>query len=70
MVSPDGRRIITASADGLAHIFDSRDGFELMKLTGHRDIVFDALFTPDGKTVVTDCGDGSLRFWRTTKLSP
>ena len=67
--SPDGRRIVTASADNYARIFDPVDGFELLKLQGHHDIVFDALLTPDNKTLITDCGDGSLRFWRTDKNS-
>ncbi len=63
--SPDGKRIITASADNFARICDPRDGFELMKLSGHQDIVFDAIMTPDGKSILTDCGDGKIRIWRT-----
>ena len=61
--SPDGRRLVTASLDGTARIWDAETGRPLMQLTGHTARVNFAAYSPDGKYVVTASHDKSARIW-------
>ena len=60
--SRDGARMITASADGTARVWDSKTGAELRSLK-HTEAVANAAFSPDGRTIATNSFDGMLRFW-------
>src|SRR5207245_986735 len=51
--SPDGRRILTASDDGTARIWDGRTGEPLTPLLRQRGRVQAANFSPDGTQIVT-----------------
>jgi WD40 repeat protein/TPR repeat protein len=61
--SPDGSRIVTASADHSARIFDVRTGVEIAKLLGHKEGVKSAAFNPDGAHVVTASADETAIIW-------
>ena len=61
--SPDGSRILTASADTTARIWDSATGAQLGVLSGHADRVFDAAFSADGARIVTASRDKTARVW-------
>ncbi len=61
--SPDGTRIVTASYDGTARVWDARTGKELLKLEGHSREIYDAAFSPDGTRIVTASDDGTARVW-------
>ncbi len=41
--SPDGTRILTASADGTAQLWEADTGKNIMVLEGHTDIIQDAV---------------------------
>jgi WD40 repeat protein len=60
--SRDGRRVVTASIDGDARIWDAATGEPLWVLSGHGGTVFDASFSPDGKWVVTG-GPATAGLW-------
>ena len=47
--SPDGQRIVTASYDGTAKVWDAARGQELVALTGHNGRITSAVTVPMGK---------------------
>jgi eukaryotic-like serine/threonine-protein kinase len=61
--SPDGTRIVTASHDKTARIWDSRTGIQLAVLKGHGGTVRSAAYSPDGTRIVTASGDKTARIW-------
>ena len=60
--SPDGARIVTASSDATARLWDL-EGNETAVLRGHEGPLSDAAFAPDGARVVTASRDGTARVW-------
>ena len=58
--TPDGRRVVTASDDGTAAIWDLASGRRLDTLHARGGIV-SASFSPDGRHVVTADGSGTAR---------
>jgi eukaryotic-like serine/threonine-protein kinase len=61
--SPDGARVVTASADKTARVWEAATGNELITLRGHEAEVFSAAFGPDGLRVATASADKTARFW-------
>ncbi|MDR3062766.1 MAG: DUF4062 domain-containing protein, partial [Methanobrevibacter sp.] len=61
--SPDGKSIVSASADGTLKVWDSQSGEEIRTLTGHRGALESVVFSPDGKTIVSASGDKTLKVW-------
>jgi hypothetical protein len=61
--SPDGSRVVTASNDKTARIWDAAKGKEIAVLRGHEDAVNSAAFSPDGSRIVTASADQTARIW-------
>ena len=61
--SPDGRRIVTASWDKTARIWDAATGAQLAVLSGHGGLVVSARYSPDGRRIVTASIDKTARIW-------
>ncbi|MBD2194249.1 MULTISPECIES: AAA-like domain-containing protein [Calothrix] len=61
--SPDGQRIVTASDDKIAKVWDS-NGKLLADLKGHQDLVSSASFSPDGQRILTASDDNTAKVWR------
>src|SRR6516165_240161 len=61
--SPDGSRVVTASWDGTARLWDIKTGAALATLAGHRGWVWKAAFSPDGRRIVTASADKTARVW-------
>jgi WD40 repeat protein len=61
--SPDGKRVVTASGDNTARLWDAETGTEIAALKAHEGAVLSAAFSPDGKRVVTASEDKTARLW-------
>ena len=68
--SPDGTRIVTASEDNTARIWDAITGQAIETLTGHTGLVRHAAFSPDGTRIVTASSDNTARIWDATTGQP
>jgi WD40 repeat protein len=63
--SSDGRRVLTASDDGTARLWEAESGRLVATFQGHTDSVNSAAFSPDGRRVLTASADNTARLWET-----
>src|SRR5438552_11351943 len=68
--SPDGRRIVTASWDKTARLWDAASGKPVGEPMKHEGQVNSAQFSPDGQRVVTASADKTARLWEATSGKP
>jgi WD40 repeat protein len=61
--SLDGKRVVTASDDGTAQIWDAKTGQKIGPALRREAPVRSACFSPDGKRVATGGEDGLVRLW-------
>jgi WD40 repeat protein len=61
--SPDNHRVVTASDDKTARVWDVETGRSVMVLNGHAAAVLRAVFSPDGRWVLTRSSDRTSRIW-------
>ena len=61
--SPDGTRIVTASLDKTARVWNADGSGKPLVLTGHQERVNSAAFSPDGRRIVTASWDKTARVW-------
>ena len=61
--SQDGKRVVTASGDNTAKIWDTYSGKMLADLTGHTKDVIYAKFSLDGTKIVTTSYDSTAKIW-------
>ena len=62
-VSPDGRRVVSASYDQTLKVWDLETGQELRTLAGHSDSVNAVAVCPDGRRAVSASDDKTLKVW-------
>ena len=72
--TPEGARLVTASGvaglGGVAAIWNVADGALVRKFEGHRDILYEAELSPDGKWLAT-CGyDKKIELWDAVSGKP
>jgi eukaryotic-like serine/threonine-protein kinase len=60
--SPDGRRVVTASDDGTARIWDAGTGDALLVFR-HESGIISASFSPEGRRVITGSPRPTARIW-------
>src|SRR5262249_39982545 len=68
--SPDGTRILTASHDKTARLWESATGNEIGKLKGHKWAVLSAVFSPDGTKAITGSQDNTAIIWDVATRKP
>jgi WD40 repeat protein/serine/threonine protein kinase len=61
--SPDSRRLLTTSEDGIARVWDAATGARLHDLVGHASRVLCAAYSPDGKRIASGGDDHNARIW-------
>lgn len=62
--SPDGKRLVTASWDNSAKVWNTETGTAEMKLEGeHKGYVNTAAFSPDGNFILTASDDKTALLW-------
>ncbi len=61
--SPNGKRVVTASWDNAARIWDVETGRLERELQGHTEYVNDAIFSLDGSRVLTSSDDKTAILW-------
>ncbi|TGQ69336.1 hypothetical protein EN829_029460 [Mesorhizobium sp. M00.F.Ca.ET.186.01.1.1] len=61
--NPTGDRIVTASYDKTAAVWDVSSGAETAVLKGHEEALERAKFSPDGSRILTAARDGTARLW-------
>jgi WD40 repeat protein len=62
-VSSDGRLLAAAGADRIVYVWDVAKSRVPSKCIGHEGTVDHLCFAPDGKTLLSRGGDGTVRFW-------
>ena len=68
--SPDGTRIVTASDDNTARLWDAATGAPIGAPMKHEDLVNSAAFSPDGTRIVTASDDNTARLWDAATGAP
>jgi WD40 repeat protein len=62
-LSPDGRRLLSASLDASVRLWDLATGKEICCFRGHTVGVRQAVFSPDGRRVLSAGKDRTARLW-------
>jgi WD40 repeat protein len=63
LLSPDGRTLVTTSADQAVRLWDTLTAQEWAVLRGHAAAITFAGFGPEGRLLITGDAGGTLRLW-------
>jgi WD40 repeat protein len=65
--SPDGKTVAVVGVSPDVHLYDVATGREWAVLKSARTAYECVTFSPDGRTLVTGCGNGPLKLWDVPK---
>lgn len=68
--SPNGQRVLTASDDSTARVWDANSGKPIGGPLQHGAKVNSASFSPDGARIITASEDGTAQVWDATSEKP
>jgi WD40 repeat protein len=63
IISPDSKRVVTGSLDGIVRVWNAETKACLLELKGHRNLVTSVAFSPDGRLIASGSDDDSVRVW-------
>ncbi|WP_088892187.1 serine/threonine-protein kinase [Leptolyngbya ohadii] len=67
IITPDGKTLISGSADNTIRLWDMNSGRLIRTLSGHTSFVNNALaLSPDGQTLISGSADRTIRVWDLT----
>ncbi|MEK9752908.1 MAG: hypothetical protein VW338_06815, partial [Rhodospirillaceae bacterium] len=69
-ISPDGKRLLSASFDYSAALWDFEEQRQLATLDGHEGPVSNIMFLDGGKRAVTTSDDRKVRVWSLDGAEP
>ncbi len=61
--SPNGKLIVTGSADNTVRVLDRKSGKLIRSFAGHTGPVWSVAFAPNNRQVLSGSFDGSIRLW-------
>jgi WD40 repeat protein len=67
--SPDSQRLVTATGNNAAQVWEVATGRSLFRLP-HAELVMSACFSPDGRQILTASADRTARLWDATTGAP
>ncbi|KAF2127315.1 vegetative incompatibility protein HET-E-1 [Dothidotthia symphoricarpi CBS 119687] len=67
--SPDGRMVVSSSADGTIRVWEVATGLCRITLDEHTSSVFSVAFSPDGQLLASASPDKTIQLWETTTWS-
>ncbi|MBC1281095.1 hypothetical protein GNF10_35520, partial [Nostoc sp. UCD121] len=62
-VTPDGKRLISASLDKTLKVWDLKSGKELFSLNGHNELICALTITSDSKQIICGSKDKTIKVW-------
>jgi len=62
-ITPDGRRAVSAAAEGTLRVWDLETGKQLRVITAHTSEVNDVVIDPLGRTAMSASDDKTLKVW-------
>jgi WD40 repeat protein len=62
-ITPDGQRVVSASADNTLKVWDLNSGKKLKTLTGHTSAIRAVAITLDGQRAISGSYDNTLKVW-------
>ena len=65
--SPDGKTLVSGSADNTIKLWNVETGTEIRTLKGHDNTVWRVSFSPDGKTLASSSADKTIKLWNLDK---
>ena len=66
LFSPDGRFVLSGSADEIVILWDIASGKEIRRFLGHSDMVNSVVFSHDGRFALSGSNDNTLILWEVT----
>lgn len=67
--SPDGKRLVSADANGLLGLWNTSSGTLVTEIIAAKEMVYSCAFSPDGRKILTVDFQGILRVWDARNLT-